>query len=93
MLVLWGGVIALVVWAVIVLSGPRPTGDKALEILRRRLAVGEIGQEEFEKTPETPSGIDRGIKLAGSERGSCDRRSALLCESRPLGLPAEAGQG
>jgi putative membrane protein len=50
MLLLWGGVIALVIWAIRAYSGPTQTGDIALETLRRRLAAGEISQEEFEKT-------------------------------------------
>lgn len=50
MLLFWGGLIALVIWAIRAFSGPRQTGDQALETLRRRLAAGEISQEDFEKT-------------------------------------------
>jgi putative membrane protein len=50
MLLFWGGGIALVIWAIRAFSGPRQTGDQALETLRRRLAAGEITQEDFEKT-------------------------------------------
>jgi putative membrane protein len=50
MLLFWGGVIALVIFGVRAFSGPRSTGDPAIETLRRRLAAGEIGQEEFDKT-------------------------------------------
>ena len=50
MLVLWGGVAALIVFVVRSLSGPRPAPtDSAMETLRRRLAVGEITPEEFER--------------------------------------------
>lgn len=50
MLLFWGGVIALVIWGVRSLSGPRHSGDPAVETLRRRLAAGEISQDEFDKT-------------------------------------------
>lgn len=50
MLVFWGGVIVLGVWAIRSLIGPRQTGDAALDVLRRRLAAGEITPQEFEKT-------------------------------------------
>lgn len=49
MLLLWGAVIALILWGV---SGLFPAGRMhveadALEILRRRYARGEISREEF----------------------------------------------
>lgn len=47
MVLFWGGVIALGVWAIRALSGPRPGGDQALDVLRTRLAAGEITPEEF----------------------------------------------
>jgi uncharacterized membrane protein len=50
MLFFWGGVIVLVVFAIRALSGPRHSGDQALETLRRRLAAGEISPEDFERT-------------------------------------------
>jgi putative membrane protein len=51
MIIFMGGLIILVVWAVRTMSGPRPGGsDTALEVLRRRLAAGEITQDEYEKT-------------------------------------------
>jgi putative membrane protein len=55
MLLLWGGVIALVLWGV---SGLFPAGRtsvevEALEILRRRYARGEISREEFLQASET----------------------------------------
>ncbi len=49
MILFWGGIIALAVFAIRAFTGPR-AGDQALEVLRRRLASGEITQEEFEKT-------------------------------------------
>ncbi|HZU15144.1 MAG TPA: SHOCT domain-containing protein [Candidatus Dormibacteraeota bacterium] len=45
----WGGIVALIVFAVRALTGPK-AGDQALDVLRRRLAKGEISQEEFERT-------------------------------------------
>lgn len=55
MIVFWGGLIALVVWAVRSFAGPtgverrrQPPSD-ALGILEQRFARGEIDQEEFER--------------------------------------------
>jgi putative membrane protein len=45
----WAGLIALLVWAVRSSAGPRRGGDTALEVLRRRLAAGEITEEEYER--------------------------------------------
>ena len=50
MLLFWGGVIALVIFAVRAFTGPKSMGDRAIETLRRRLAAGEISQEDFNKT-------------------------------------------
>lgn len=50
MVVVWGGLVALVVTAIRTYSGRRPTLDQPLEILRRRLAAGEITPEEYETT-------------------------------------------
>ena len=44
------GVIFLGFWAIRSLSGPRDKSDTAMELLRRRLASGEISPEDFEKT-------------------------------------------
>lgn len=44
------GVVAIALFAIRALLAPRPASDGALEVLRRRLAAGEISPEEFEKT-------------------------------------------
>jgi len=49
MLLFWGVLAALIVLAIRALTGV-PSGDQAMDALRRRLANGEITQEEFEKT-------------------------------------------
>jgi uncharacterized membrane protein len=48
-LVFWAGLIALLVWAIRTSVAPRRAPDSALEILRRRLASGEITPEEYER--------------------------------------------
>jgi putative membrane protein len=48
MLVFWGGLIAVVVWAI--RSGLGSRRNDAMDVLRRRLAAGEISQDDFEKT-------------------------------------------
>ena len=50
MLLFWGGVGALVVWVARRSRAPQHNADPALDILRRRLAAGEITPEDFEKT-------------------------------------------
>ena len=50
MVLIWGGVIVLAVWAIRALAAPRQTGDQAIDVLRKRLASGEITSEEFERT-------------------------------------------
>jgi putative membrane protein len=49
MLIFWGALIAVAVWAIRSGLGSRRESD-AMDVLRRRLAAGEIGQEDFEKT-------------------------------------------
>ncbi len=49
MVLLWGGVAALIIFVARAITGPRGS-DQAMDVLRRRLAGGEISQEEFEKT-------------------------------------------
>ena len=51
MLVFWSGVAALVLYLVRGLAGRGQTqSDAAMGTLRRRLAAGEITQDEFERT-------------------------------------------
>jgi putative membrane protein len=51
MLVVTGALVVLVVFAVRAVTGPRAGGStSALEVLKRRLAAGEITQDEYEKT-------------------------------------------
>ena len=50
MLLFWGGVVVLVVWAFRASAlNSKPGHDGAREILSRRLASGEISQAEFEQ--------------------------------------------
>jgi putative membrane protein len=50
MLLFWGGLIVLIVWAVRQFTpGQRPSAEDPTAILRRRLAAGEITQEQFEQ--------------------------------------------
>lgn len=48
MVAFWGGLILLVVWAMRA-SRPVPPAETAVEILRRRLASGEITQEQYDQ--------------------------------------------
>ena len=51
MVIVIGGLILLVVWAVSTVGGSRPgSSNSALEVLKRRLAAGEITHDEYEKT-------------------------------------------
>ncbi|HZD68872.1 MAG TPA: SHOCT domain-containing protein [Actinomycetes bacterium] len=67
MLVFWGGLIALAVWAFRSFGRPpgpdRPTGPPvdALAILEARFARGEIDQEEFERRRD----VLRGARAVG----------------------------
>ena len=49
MLLFWGGVVLLAIWAIRASTTSKRSGDAALDTLRRRLAAGEISAEEFEK--------------------------------------------
>ncbi len=49
-IVFMGGLLVLGIWAIRASSGSTRSGDAAMETLRRRLASGEISQDEFEKT-------------------------------------------
>lgn len=53
MLVFWGGLAALVVWAVSELVRRRGHDESANEILKRRLAAGQISPEDYERTRRT----------------------------------------
>jgi putative membrane protein len=48
MVLFWGGIIALAIFVIRAVAGPGK-GDGATDLLRRRLAAGEISHEEFEK--------------------------------------------
>jgi len=51
MLIIIGGFIFLVVWAVRAVGETRPgSSNTALDVLKRRLAAGEITPDEYEKT-------------------------------------------
>lgn len=54
MLLFWGGGIVLIVWAVRQFgAGQRPPAEDPMAILRRRLAAGEITQEQYEQARRT----------------------------------------
>jgi putative membrane protein len=48
MVLFWGGIFAIAVYAIRAFAGPRGT-DQAMDVLRRRFASGEITPDEFEK--------------------------------------------
>lgn len=45
----WAGLLTLLIWAVRSVSAPRRDDDTAVRVLKRRLASGEITQEEYER--------------------------------------------
>jgi putative membrane protein len=49
-LLFWGGLVALIVYGVRAFTRPRDGGESADEILKRRLAAGQISQEDYERT-------------------------------------------
>lgn len=49
MLVVLGGLVALAIWAVTSFARPRPEANEAEDILRRRLAAGEITEQEYQR--------------------------------------------
>jgi putative membrane protein len=49
MVLFWAAVIAVAVWAVSRIGGPRGASNSALDIARQRLARGEISEEEFDR--------------------------------------------
>ena len=56
MVLFWGGLVLLVAWAIRAFSGPASGRDDALDVLRRRLAAGEISPEDYEKTKRALQG-------------------------------------
>jgi len=50
MLVFWGGLAALIVYGIRAFSRSRNAPESAEEILRRRLAAGQISPEDYERT-------------------------------------------
>jgi uncharacterized membrane protein len=55
MILFWGGIVAVAAFAIRAFTGTK-SNDQALDILRRRLAGGEITPEEFEKTRKALQG-------------------------------------
>jgi putative membrane protein len=55
MVLFWGGIIVLAVFAIRAFTGTK-SNDQAMDVLRRRLAGGEITQDEFEKTRKALQG-------------------------------------
>ncbi len=53
MLFFLGGLAVFVVWAVRTFAGPGRGNESADDILQRRLAAGQISQEEYDKTRRT----------------------------------------
>jgi putative membrane protein len=49
MIIFWGGVIAVIIWAIRQFSEGRGGGGSAIEIARGRYARGEISREEFDQ--------------------------------------------
>jgi putative membrane protein len=49
MILFWGSIIALIVWAIRQFSEGRGGGGNAIEIARGRYARGEISREEFDQ--------------------------------------------
>lgn len=50
MVVFWGAVILLAIWAFRSVARPKNDADQAMATLRNRLASGAISQDEYEKT-------------------------------------------
>ncbi|HEX6543258.1 MAG TPA: SHOCT domain-containing protein [Ktedonobacterales bacterium] len=48
-LLFWGALLALLIWAVRSSTGSHRPHDTPKDVLRRRLAAGEISEEEYER--------------------------------------------
>jgi putative membrane protein len=55
MVLFWGGILTLAVFFFRSFTGSK-NSDQAIDLLRRRLASGEITQDEFEKTRKALQG-------------------------------------
>ena len=68
MLVFWGGLIALVVWALRVTRGPAQTSEPpaptAHELLAQRFARGEIDDEEFDRRRRALDAATHAVAIA-----------------------------
>lgn len=53
MAVFWGALAVLAIWAFRAIAGPTSGGSSAIEVLRMRLASGEITQDEYNDTKRT----------------------------------------
>ncbi len=51
MFIFWGGLVALIIWGIIKLSGRNSSASKrdSLDVAKERYAKGEISREEFEQ--------------------------------------------
>src|SRR5215510_8056164 len=91
MVLLWGGVVALIASEARAMIGPRGS-DEAMDTLRRRLASGEITREDFETTRRAAAGVATCASAADSGPGHAD--AALVSRAsagrrRPPGTSAE----
>src|SRR5215813_4827928 len=71
MVLLWGGVVALIASEARAMIGPRGS-DEAMDTLRRRLASGEITREDFETTRRAAAGVATCASAADSGPGHAD---------------------
>jgi uncharacterized membrane protein len=55
MVLFWGGIFALAAFVLRAFTGTK-SNDQAMDSLRQRLALGEITQDEFEKTRKALQG-------------------------------------
>lgn len=66
MIVFWGAIIALIVWAVRSVFPPatRLPAESATDILRRRYAAGEISDTEYQQAMERLSATPQALDVA-----------------------------